>query len=486
MKPVLYERVQYCATQIKPVFTGKGLGTLSDALSCTEYSKINAEFELEMKYPASGIHAAEIQIMRILYTTQPFFIYKINKQLDGTIDVFARHVSYMLSFIPVMPFKIEGALPAAFWQAMVTSGGMQNVFAFSSDITQTGGIDMFSSSIGPSTIREMMLGTNGMSALYGGEWVCDGFDVKLVKNKGAVKPYTIKYGINLIDAKQEENLENIVTHIIPYGFLNEGRNETWWCMDKDDQINQLESSWHRATKYITHYDAITGNPGIYLYTAGDAQINVDKGGVKEAGIKEVLPLPGAGNMPFVRVKAVNVLEECKKDPKDFFKLDVRFKSESSTRYVLAKTKNTATGQENYTVVTLSSYTTNAYLAGYKLRRQKLKEVANQYIAQHPVSIPISIKLKSIPEGMDDIRLGDTVRVKVEKYGINVAAKITEMEYDTLRERVTSFSVGNGQVSSLAGTLMQQGEGMRQLNNMAKHNAGWGTDLQSNQAPIPES
>ena len=60
MNPVLFEPG---AT----VFTTNGVGRLSDALSCVVTEERNGIFELEMTYPATGKHAADIVHSSIIY-----------------------------------------------------------------------------------------------------------------------------------------------------------------------------------------------------------------------------------------------------------------------------------------------------------------------------------------------------------------------------------------------------------------------------------
>ena len=74
MIPTLYDRFEYLEHHDQPVWDDIRIGRLRDTLSCVETSSINAEWELVMEYPMLGLHASDIQLMRIIYTTQPFFI----------------------------------------------------------------------------------------------------------------------------------------------------------------------------------------------------------------------------------------------------------------------------------------------------------------------------------------------------------------------------------------------------------------------------
>ena len=69
----------------------------------------------------------------------------------------------------------------------------------------------------PKCIRTFLLGTddNSIQAIYGGEYEWDNYNVKLWQNRGSDKGVKIRYGKNLIDLTQEENIENTITGIYP-------------------------------------------------------------------------------------------------------------------------------------------------------------------------------------------------------------------------------------------------------------------------------
>ena len=69
----------------------------------------------------------------------------------------------------------------------------------------------------PKCIRTFLLGEddNSIQAIYGGEYEWNNYDVILHENRGSDKGVTIRYGKNLIDLTQEENIENTITGIYP-------------------------------------------------------------------------------------------------------------------------------------------------------------------------------------------------------------------------------------------------------------------------------
>ena len=84
-------------------FDNNGIGKMEDAHSCVVTEKRNGSFELEMVYPADGIHADQLEEGNIILAkpsdtgrSQPFRIYKIATPIDGKLTVKARHISYQL------------------------------------------------------------------------------------------------------------------------------------------------------------------------------------------------------------------------------------------------------------------------------------------------------------------------------------------------------------------------------------------------------
>ena len=99
MIPILYN-----TTTEGSVPTSYGIGALTDAISCTVKEERNGAFELTLQYPADGIHAEELQPLRLIkaqpnFTSNPqlFRIYKIGKSINGSFTVNAQHISYDMS-----------------------------------------------------------------------------------------------------------------------------------------------------------------------------------------------------------------------------------------------------------------------------------------------------------------------------------------------------------------------------------------------------
>lgn len=212
MIPILYEGTE-------TEFTSQGLGSLSDATSCTISEEINNTYELEMNYPMTGVHFFDIKIGRIILATpaprkesEPFSIYKISKPIDGIVTIYAEHISYRLSYIPVKPFSASNCYEAL--NGCVENSLEDNPFTVWTDKA----LNIDFSFTKPQSFRLCLGGVEGsILDTYRGEYEFNRFTVKLHTNRGSLKDTAkIIYGKNLTDLKQEESIENTITGIVPY------------------------------------------------------------------------------------------------------------------------------------------------------------------------------------------------------------------------------------------------------------------------------
>lgn len=205
-------------------FKTQGLGALSDSISCTVTEERNGAFELEMQYPMGGIHFDEITDRCIIYAIpspyrlpQPFRVYRITKPLDGVCTVYARHISYDLSGIPLNPFTASNA-PAAM-AGLQSSAAVASPFKFWTDKSTAAN---FAVSV-PSSTRSVLGGQAGsVLDVYGGEYEWDGFTVKLHNQRGQDNGVVIRYGKNLTDIEQDRNISSVTTGIYPYWTNTDG------------------------------------------------------------------------------------------------------------------------------------------------------------------------------------------------------------------------------------------------------------------------
>lgn len=222
MKPILYESSE-------KQFTTNGIGTLADAISCTVVEERNGSFELEMEYPLGGIQYDEIRNNRIILAmpsdgqkTQPFRIFKITRPIGGVVKIYAVHLSYDLSGIPVAPFSANDC-PSAL-NGLKSNSMIANPFEVWTDISGSGKYKQNS----PASFRSRLAGTDGSildSFGKGAELEFDGLTVKVHQNRGRDNGVTIRYGKNLTDLKQQESIENVRTGVIAYWYKEENNTQ---------------------------------------------------------------------------------------------------------------------------------------------------------------------------------------------------------------------------------------------------------------------
>ena len=199
-------------------WTTQGLGALSDAISCTVTEERNGIFELEMQYPVSGVHFSEMQNRCIILAipspyraAQPFRIYRITKPLNGVCTVYAQHISYDLSGVPLNPFTADSA-PAAM-SGLKSNAATDSLFTFWTDKST---VANFAVTV-PSSTRSVLGGQTGsILDVYGGEYEWDRYTIKLHGKRGQDNGVRIAYGKNLTDIEQDENISNVATGIYPY------------------------------------------------------------------------------------------------------------------------------------------------------------------------------------------------------------------------------------------------------------------------------
>lgn len=221
MIPILYS-----ADEIN--FTSNGLGRLSDCISCEVTEERNGAYTMQIVYPIDGLHFSDIahsSIIKVIpsdgATEQLFRVYKISKPLNGKVTIEAEHISYQLSFIPVSPFTASNCAGAL--SGLVSHSMETNPFTVWTDKETTA---TYTQTL-PASFRSRLGGVQGsILDVYGGEYEFDNYTVKLHASRGADNGVMLRYGKNITDIKQEENISNTITGIVPYWTDSEGNTVT--------------------------------------------------------------------------------------------------------------------------------------------------------------------------------------------------------------------------------------------------------------------
>lgn len=251
MKPILFPEGQ-------KTFNTNGMGRLSDAISCKVTEERNGQYELHMEYPIDGQLIEELRYSRIIYATpadgkspQPFRIYRITKPLSGVVEIDAEHISYHMSHIPVLPFEAVGMDPA--FEGLKTNSAEENPFiiekegAFGTTLANSFKVSE------PNNLRALLFGSEGsVIDTFGGEWEFDHFKAILHKERGKDRGVTIRYGKNLTDLKQEENIQNTYTGICPYwkGLNEDGTEQIVYLPEKVLHSTSASNYPYQRTKVV--------------------------------------------------------------------------------------------------------------------------------------------------------------------------------------------------------------------------------------------
>lgn len=221
LKPILF-------AENSTTFTSNGIGRLADALDCVVTEERNGAYELEMTYPMSGQHYEDIAIRKIVVvkpsanaTLQAFRIYKLGKPINGKVKVYAQHISYDLSKNVCMPQTVvaSGTACNTALQGLKSTAIESCPFSFWTDVTT---VASYKQTV-PASIRSRLGGTEGsILDQFGGEYEWDNFTVKLHRHRGTERDITLRYGKNITDIEQEENIAETVTGVVPYWIDYEG------------------------------------------------------------------------------------------------------------------------------------------------------------------------------------------------------------------------------------------------------------------------
>lgn len=224
MIPVLYEAGE---TEFKSNGLGRPMFT-----KCTVSETLNGEYELSAELPVTDKHFKDIKQERILLAStelgtkdpQPFEIYDIEKNIDGTVSIKAQHISYRLSQIPVMPFTSKN--PQDTFAKIKQNSVVANPFTFYTDVTDIPADASLKVEV-PTSARSLFSDdeTKGMLGVFkSGEYKYDRFKVSLLERRGIDTNIILRYGKDISTLTQDENIEDTVTSLLPYTKKTENDN----------------------------------------------------------------------------------------------------------------------------------------------------------------------------------------------------------------------------------------------------------------------
>jgi len=255
--PILYDKME---TNFKHL----GLGVLKDAISCLVTEERNGIFELEMEYPIDGALFNWLENDRIIKVdaghelkNQQFRIKQMNKKMDGVVQVYAEHVSYLtkdLSLTPNVSLNGNGQRVLEQWKDQIID---ENPFTVFSDIQLERETSLSIQDF--DNARHVLGGIQGsILDIWNGEYKFDNYHISLLENRGNNANTLISYGRNLTDLQQEENISNTYTSLYPYAVYREfnenGNDSKEIIITLDELIVDSQHVDKYPTRRIMHID----------------------------------------------------------------------------------------------------------------------------------------------------------------------------------------------------------------------------------------
>lgn len=207
-------------------FVSQGLGTIPEA-QITVNEKLNGEYTIDVIYPSSGTHFADIDTGVYVKTTvnpsgemQIFRLDTVVKRSDQMVEMRGNHVSYELNGIPIAPFVAQGI--SATLNGFTTNAMITNPFTYWTDITNE--TSTYNQNI-PQSARACLGGVEGsLLDIFRGEYEWDNYTVKVWNRRGADNGVTIRYGKNLISMSQEKAIDNVFTGVVSFWMQDDARS----------------------------------------------------------------------------------------------------------------------------------------------------------------------------------------------------------------------------------------------------------------------
>ena len=204
-------------------FDTYGIGVLAECLSCEVTEERNGAFECILKYPTSGRLYGELRTERLIKAKpndtakdQMFRIYRITTPIDGTVTIYAQHLSYDLSNVAALQWSSESISPALAMEKVFTDTATTHNFTCRTDYSMP---KKFSVSR-PQSIRACLGGVAGSFLdLWGGEYEWDNFQVIHHQARGNQTGVVIEYGKNLTSMEHDNDSSSVYTELLPFAVL---------------------------------------------------------------------------------------------------------------------------------------------------------------------------------------------------------------------------------------------------------------------------
>lgn len=207
-------------------FETNGIGLLTGCSKCTVEEELNGSYELEISISTDSLFFSQIKNGSLIACKpnriarrQAFEVYEIEKTINGTATIKARHISYRLLYVPINPYKssstgIKVKGPANAFNALKNAAvESYSPFTFTTDVTSDKEFIMAK----PGSMRSAFGEDDGcFLSAFEGEWEWDNFNVKFLQNRGKDYGVVLRYAKNLTDLEAIENAEDVTTGYLPF------------------------------------------------------------------------------------------------------------------------------------------------------------------------------------------------------------------------------------------------------------------------------
>lgn len=212
-----------------------GIGPLQDAINPLSTRERNGIYDMTFQYPVVGNLFHELKVGRwivadagptLVAKSQRFEIAQITKPIKGIVTVYCEHYRYkLLRTMVKIGSKYSNISAQTALNQLRSQMEPKSDFTFYSDVGITSSID-FTDPAKYKNAQEVLGGVAG-SILdnFGGEYLFNNNQVRLLAKAGTDTNVVIAYGKNLTDINQEESIESTYTSIYGWAKIGNGDDE---------------------------------------------------------------------------------------------------------------------------------------------------------------------------------------------------------------------------------------------------------------------
>nr|DAR30318.1 MAG TPA: tail protein [Caudoviricetes sp.] len=503
MRPILYE-------QDETQFRTNGIGILHDAEECKVTEARNGKFELEMEYPVQGDWATEITKGRYIFTkpndydaAHAFRIYEVQSDLEqNKLTVKAVSKTDELSGNVVKPFFAGSKSPRELWDTILQNAVDPVQYRFHSDLVLR--TDYQSEEI--SNVLAILSGEeNSITSVYGGEIKRTNDEIFLYRARGREHVTTIRPRKNLKNIKITTNMDGKFTRILPYAkYTPEGENQKEVIVYGDivksdhyddyaqkrivavdisnkfkDDKQQLKEQRKERLKAEKENNRAIDAQKRRTSEANASALEEERERLRQQKHEEQRQKRAQARAESVARRGQSSGRRGKGDAAArYAEADARWESreqEREAKWAQQESDRRARRAASKQARAEKKAAQEAERSARKARQEQIKEdtkfvitsamvssEALTYFDENPnVDIPnIKIEVDMVPlqdttaweraiiKALVDIQLCDTVDVYVPKLDVDITLKVSEIEYDSMRERILKIvATSDGKDSS---------------------------------------